>query len=99
MIKKDDTVSVSPHQVSATLADESIVLELQAGTYFGMNDVGTDVWKFLQQPRRVTDVIAHILERYEIEAHRAEAEILRFLEELANKNLVMVERKNRPRDH
>jgi hypothetical protein len=90
MVRLHDIVSASPSQISTTLGDESIVLELQAGTYFGVNDVGTAVWKFLQQPRPVADVIAHVLQRYEVSAEQAEAEVLAFLEELTKRNLVSV---------
>jgi hypothetical protein len=92
MIARSDTVSASPHQVYTTLGNESVVLELQGSTYFGINDVGTTVWKFLQQPRQVTEVINHIVEHYEVSADLAEAEILSFLQELVDKGLAVVER-------
>lgn len=92
MIAKYDTVSASSHQVYTTLGSESVVLELQAGTYFGVNEVGTAVWNFLQQPRQVADVIEYVVNNYEVSADRAEAEILIFLQNLADKGLVVVER-------
>jgi hypothetical protein len=91
MIAKHDIVSASLHQVSANLGSESVVLELQAGTYFGVNDVGTAIWNVLQQPCRVTDVIAHIVNNYEVSADQAEAEILGFLQQLVDKGLALVE--------
>ena len=91
MIAKYDTVSASSHQVSATLGSDSVILELQAGTYFSVNDVGTAIWNYLQQPRHVTDVIAHIVNKYEVSADQAEPEILNFLQNLLNKGLVTVE--------
>jgi hypothetical protein len=91
MIAKHDTVSASPHQVSITLGNESVILELQAGTYFSASDVGMAVWNYLQQPRHVTDVIAHIVNKYEVSADQAEAEILTFLQNLVDKGLVIVE--------
>ena len=90
MIRLHDIVSASPSQISTTLGEESIVLELQAGTYFGVNVVGTAVWKFLEQPRQVEEVIAHVLQRYEVSAEQAEAEVLAFLQELSKKHLVSV---------
>ena len=92
MIARSDTVSASPHQVYTTLGNESVVLELQGCTYFGINDVGTTVWKFLQQPRQVTEVINHIVEHYEVSADLAEAELLSFLQELVDKGLAVIER-------
>lgn len=91
MIAKYDTVSASPNQVSTTLGNEAVILELQAGNYFGVNDVGTAVWNCLQQPRLVADVIAHVLTEYEVSAVQAEADVLGFLQHLVDKGLVIVE--------
>ena len=92
MVAKSDIVSTSPHQVYTTLGSEAVVLELQASNYFGMNDVGTVVWNFLQQPREVSDVIEHIVNNYEVSAEQAETEILSFLQNLVDKGLVVVDR-------
>lgn len=89
MIAKYDTVSASPHQLSTNLGNESVILEFQTGTYFSVNDVGTAVWNYLQQPRHVTDVITHIVNKYEVSADQAEAEILSFLQNLVDKGLVI----------
>lgn len=91
MITKYDTLSASPHQLSTNLVNESVILELQAGTYFSVNDVGAAVWNYLQQPRRVADVIAHIGNKYEVSADQAEVEILNFLQNLVDKGLAIVE--------
>ena len=90
MVAKFDIVSVSPHQVYTTLGSEAVVLELQASNYFGMNDVGTAVWTFLQQPREVSDVIKYIVNNYEVSAEQAEVEILSFLQNLVDKGLAVV---------
>ena len=91
MVAKYDIVSVSPHQVYTTLGNDAVVLELQAGNYFGMNDVGTAVWNFLQKPREVSDIIEHIVDNYEVPADQAEVEILSFLQNLVDKGLATVE--------
>jgi hypothetical protein len=91
VVAKSDIVSMSPHQVYTTLGSEAVVLELQASNYFGMNDVGTAVWTFLQQPREVSDVIEHIVNNYEVSAEQAEVEILTFLQNLVDKGLVVVD--------
>ena len=90
MVGKYDVVSASPHQVYTTLGSEAVVLELQASKYFGMNDVGTAVWDFLQQPREVSNVIEHIVNNYDVSADQAEVEILGFLQNLVDKGLVVV---------
>jgi hypothetical protein len=92
MIAKFDTVSASPHQVYTTLGSETVVLEFQAGTYFGMDEVGTAVWNFLQQSRQVADVIEYVASNYEVSAEVAETEILGFLQNLVEKGLLVIEK-------
>jgi len=94
MVAKYDIVSVSARQVYTTLGSEAVVLELQASKYFGMNDVGTAIWNFLQQPREVSDVIEHIANNYEVSAEQAEVEILSFLQNLVDKGLVVVDHRS-----
>ena len=94
MVAKYDIVSVSQSQVYTTLGSEAVVLELQASNYFGMNEVGTAVWNFLQQPREVSDVIEHIVNNYEVSADQAEVEILNFLQNLVDKGLVVVDHRS-----
>jgi len=94
MVAKYDIVSVSAHQVYTTLGSEAVILELQASKYFGMNDVGTAIWNFLQQPREVSDVIEHIANNYEVSAEQAEVEILSFLQNLVDKGLVVVDHRS-----
>ena len=96
MVAKYDIVSVSQSQVYTTLGSEAVVLELQASNYFGMNEVGTAVWNFLQQPREVSDVIEHIVNNYEVSAEQAEIEILSFIQNLVDKNLVVVDHRSAP---
>jgi len=94
MVAKYDIVSASVHQVYTTLGSEAVVLELQGSNYFGMNDVGTAVWNFLQQPRKVSDIIEHIVNNYEVSADQAEVEILSFLQKLVDQGLVVVDHRS-----
>lgn len=91
MISKNTTVVVAPDQVSSELVDESVILNLKTGMYFGLNEVGASVWQLLQQPKTVADVCAAILEDYDVEAAQCETDILALLEELAEAQLIVIQ--------
>ncbi len=83
-------VVVSQNQVSCDLSGESAILNLKAGVYYGLNEVGTTIWKLIQEPRRVGELRDAILEEYEVEPDRCEADILTLLQNLLDNGLIEV---------
>ena len=83
-------VVVSQDQVSCDLSGESAILNLKAGVYYGLNEVGTRIWKLIQEPRRVGELRDAILEEYEVEPDRCEADILGLLQDLLDNGLIEV---------
>ena len=87
-LSEQSTVVVSPDQVSCDLSGESAILNLKAGVYYGLNEVGTTIWKLIQEPRRVGDLRDALLEEYEVEPDRCEADLMILLQDLLNNGLI-----------
>ena len=83
-------VVVSQDQVSCDLSGESAILNLKAGVYYGLNEVGTRIWKLIQEPRRVGELRDAILEEYEVEPDRCEADIIALLQAFMENGLIEV---------
>ena len=60
-------MTVTQVQVSCEVNGETVILHFDSGNYFGLNDVGTLVWKMIQQPYSVRDLRDAILSEYEVE--------------------------------
>jgi hypothetical protein len=90
----DSTISLqtivvaASEQVSTRLDDETVLLELKKGTYFGLNRVGTVIWDLIQQPRSIEAVYSAVLERYSVDSKTCERDVLRLIEELRVAGLV-----------
>jgi hypothetical protein len=89
-ISGQSIVVVSQDQVSCDLSGESAILNLKAGVYYGLSEVGTRIWKLIQEPRRVDDLRDAILEEYEVGPDRCEADILGLLQDLLDNGLIEV---------
>ena len=89
-ISRDSMVVVSQDQVSCDLSGESAILNLKAGVYYGLNEVGTRIWKLIQEPRRVGELRDAILEEYEVEPDRCEADIIALLQAFMENGLIEV---------
>lgn len=84
------TVVASKQQVSVDLQGDVVILELASGVYYGLQQVGSDIWKQLAEPVTVGAICAALLEEYAIEPERCEQETLAFLCELAAFGLIEI---------
>ena len=75
-------------QVSCRLDEETVLLELRNGTYYGLNSVGTVIWEMIQQPRSIEAVCSAVLEQYSVDAEICKRDVLRVIEELQGAGLV-----------
>jgi hypothetical protein len=89
-ISKHSIVVASPDQVSSDLSGESVILNLKSGTYFGLNEVGSSIWQFIQEPKTVSDVCESILAEYDVDAQTCEAEVQALLIDLLAAQLVEI---------
>lgn len=87
-LTRTSVVVASEDQISSRLGAEAVILSLKSDIYFGLNEVGAFVWKKLQEPRKVSDLIAAITEAYEVSADKCEQDLFRLLEELARHRLI-----------
>lgn len=83
-------VSASEHQVFSVLDDESVILDLEEGIYYGLDTVGTRIWELLQNPIEVSELISTIEQEYDVERARCSEDIFNLLEDLEKHNLVNV---------
>jgi hypothetical protein len=75
-------------QVSSQLGDETVILQLEDGVYYGLDPVGTRIWALLQEPRRIADIRDRIIEEYEVDPERCERDLLGLLDDLLGRRLI-----------
>jgi hypothetical protein len=72
------------------LAGEAVILSLQSGQYFGLNEVGARIWNLIQEPKTVGAVLESVLQEYEVEPDRLERDLFALLEKMAINELIEV---------
>jgi len=90
VISERSTVMAAKHQVSSDLGGEVAILDLGAGMYYGLDEVGARIWELIQEPRTVREVQDIILEEYDVDPASGKGDVLALLRELADKGLVEV---------
>ena len=75
----DSRVVASDEQVHTSLGDEAVILGLQDGVYYGLDAVGARVWALVAVPRRVSEIIALLVEEFDVSAERCERDVIALL--------------------
>lgn len=83
-------VVATKEQVSCALGEESAILNMKNSVYYGMDAVGTRVWKLLQQPKTVSELRDAIVDEYDVEPERCERDLLQLLEQMRVEGLITV---------
>ena len=83
-------VVATKEHFSSPLGDDIIILDVKAGLYLSLDNVGALVWDLVQSPVTVKDLRAAILEKYEVDPEVCERDLLALLRELADRNLVEI---------
>jgi hypothetical protein len=86
-------IAANPELMTAPLGTEEVViLHLKTGRYYGLSSVGAEVWKLLQTPRRVSDIVDAIVTAYDVEAAQCEADVQVLLDDMAREQLIAIQR-------
>ena len=83
-----DKVSIPTQVMARTVSDETVILDLASGTYFGLDPVGARIWALMGEGATLAEICATMLEEYEVEREQLEADVLRLAMELAEHGLV-----------
>jgi hypothetical protein len=81
-------IVVSDEQVFTTLGGEAVILGLRDGVYYGLDSVGARIWELIAEPRRVAELVATIVEEFDVTAERCEHDVIALLNDLAARGLV-----------
>lgn len=88
MIERSAVLRRTDDHVSAPLDEWLVMMNIDAGKYYLLDDVASFVWSRLAAPTSVADLVDELCSHYDVAPARCEADVLPFLTELHEKGLV-----------
>ena len=86
----EQVVARAEESLSATLDGEAVLLQPEAGMYYGMNEVATLLWERLEEPATVAALRAELRSEFDVEAAVADRDLRAFLADLEAADLVEI---------
>ncbi len=77
--------------IDATDLDgEVVMMNLEKGQYFMMNQVGSRIWEIIQEPSTVNNIINILLGEFQVEKNQCKENVVEFLGKLKNAELISI---------
>ena len=84
LVRNDEPVAV---EVERTV----VMMSLDLGKYFGLNEVGSRIWDLLERPRSMGALCAQLQDEFEVDPDACHDEVSGFLLALAKEGLIQIE--------
>ena len=72
------------------LDGEKVMMNLDKGEYFMMNEVGSRIWEIISEPINVKDIINTLRNEYEVDEETCKDTVIEFLGRLDNADLISI---------
>ena len=84
-------VRISEGVMFRDLGGEMVLLNLESGKYYGLDEVGTRMWALLEAYGDLEAAYQVLLDEYEVDEAQLQADLVRLVDELAANELVSVQ--------
>ena len=88
-IDLESSFSVPNEVMSRLVDDETVLLDLASGIYFGLDGVGQRIWEIVAAGQTAGQIAAIIANEYEVDDTRAQTDVVEFLGELLERGLLL----------
>jgi hypothetical protein len=84
----DKKLSIPPQVMSRLVGDETVLLDLESGVYFGLDGVGKRIWESIGEGLTLGETAAIIVSEYEVDEATAQADVIVFASDLVERGLL-----------
>lgn len=78
----------SESAMARRVGDELVILDVNSGRYFGLNDVGALIWDYLEHDVAQDDLVDAVVASFDVDREQAANDIDDLITELVDRGLV-----------
>jgi len=81
-------VEIGEDVVSRTIQGEEVILDMNEGLYFGLDEVGTQIWSGLKEKKTIPAICENLKEKFEENPDKIQEDLFQFLNSLRTRKLI-----------
>jgi hypothetical protein len=86
----DHVIAQGEGQVSTVVDGRAVVMSVDNGKYYNMDDIGTRIWTLIEAPISVSALCEQLLQQFEVDRPTCESDVVNLLESLRKNDLIRV---------
>ena len=75
---------------TAQVRDDLMMLHVEQGAYYSLDPIGAEIWKLLEQPGTVQQLVDKLVQHYSVSPEQCQADVLVFLEEMRGNGMILI---------
>lgn len=83
-------VTTPPNVLFREIENESVLLNIETEQYFGLDEIGTQMWNTLAHSRSIQAAYDSLFELYDADAQQLKHDLIELLTQLVNNRLVEI---------
>jgi len=91
MVNLESKINIPKDVIFRDLDGEAIILNLETGKYYGLDEVGTRMWNLLTEHGQVQLAYQTLLEEYDVSEEQLQHDVLTLLDNLSAHGLVHID--------
>lgn len=89
-MNRTDSFRIPPHVMARQVGDETVILDLSGGTYFGLDPVGARIWQLIGEGKTLAEACDILLDEYDVPREQLERDVAELAEKLLGQKLISV---------
>lgn len=90
MVASNSIVSLGDEVLSRTVKGEDLILSLNKGEYFGLEEVGSLIWQKVRETCSIEEIVTAVVDEFDVQRPKAEEDTLSLLKALQAEGLVKI---------
>lgn len=77
--------------MTANMNGSAVMMDIATGKYYNLGETGGHIWELLEQPTTLSNLIQRLTTEYDVSAERCRADVLSFLQQLVDRDLLITD--------
>ncbi|MGA2047176.1 MAG: PqqD family protein [Terracidiphilus sp.] len=90
LVYSSDRITWSGKQLASEVGGEVVLMNFELGRYYSLDDIGSEIWRTLEQPVSVGSLCKSLAVKYRCDLETVTADVLVLLNQLLEQELVTV---------
>ena len=89
-MKLTDKPTIPAQVMSRVVGDETVILDLGSGTYFGLDPVGARIWQLMGEGKTLVEICDAMLDEYDVTREALERDVIELADKLLEQKLISI---------